>query len=101
MSIHKALKSRATALVILVAIVCFIRQVLRNINSSSKHQTSLTTAGMAWISSGSTNKALVSNLVTNKLITSDRVKNAMLGVRRPPYFCDQYIHSWSITSCDR
>ncbi|KAL8825058.1 MAG: hypothetical protein Q9191_004645 [Dirinaria sp. TL-2023a] len=40
---------------------------------------------MAWISSGSSNKALIANLASNKLITSERVKTAMLGVDRAHY----------------
>ena len=36
---------------------------------------------MAWMSTGSTNAALIKNLASNGLITSERVKNAMLAVR--------------------
>ncbi|KAI1742806.1 protein-L-isoaspartate O-methyltransferase [Xylaria scruposa] len=40
---------------------------------------------MAWRSSGSTNKALVENLVRNKMITTDAVKAAFLSVDRAHY----------------
>ncbi|KAI8946157.1 protein-L-isoaspartate O-methyltransferase-domain-containing protein [Xylaria longipes] len=40
---------------------------------------------MAWRSSGSSNKALVENLVRNKMITSDAVKAAFLSVDRAHY----------------
>lgn len=39
-------------------------------------------AAMAWMSSGSSNAALVANLANHKLINSDRVRNAMLSVRQ-------------------
>lgn len=39
---------------------------------------------MAWMSSGSTNAALIKNLTSNGVITSERVKNAMLAVRPQP-----------------
>lgn len=35
---------------------------------------------MAWMSTGSTNAALIKNLTSNGLITSERVKNAMSAV---------------------
>ncbi|KAI4141062.1 MAG: hypothetical protein LQ341_003622 [Variospora aurantia] len=37
---------------------------------------------MAWLSSGSSNAALIGNLKNHGLITSERVASAMLGVRR-------------------
>ena len=37
---------------------------------------------MAWMSSGSSNAALIANLVNHKIITSDKVRNAMLSVRQ-------------------
>ena len=40
---------------------------------------------MAWMSSGSSNAALIKNLASNGLITSERVKNAMLSVRPPAF----------------
>ncbi|KAI0206562.1 protein-L-isoaspartate O-methyltransferase-domain-containing protein [Astrocystis sublimbata] len=40
---------------------------------------------MAWRSSGSSNKALVENLVRNRMITSDAVKSAFLAVDRAHY----------------
>lgn len=40
---------------------------------------------MAWMSTGSTNAALIKNLASNGLITSERVKNAMLAVDRAHY----------------
>lgn len=42
--------------------------------------TSNQTKTMAWMSTGSTNAALIKNLTSNGLITSERVKNAMLAV---------------------
>ena len=39
-----------------------------------------TPKAMAWMSTGSTNAALIKNLTSNGLITSERVKNAMLAV---------------------
>ncbi|KAI4168032.1 MAG: hypothetical protein LQ343_006739 [Gyalolechia ehrenbergii] len=40
---------------------------------------------MAWLSSGSSNAALIANLKTHGLITSERVANAMLAVDRAHY----------------
>ncbi|KAL2058453.1 hypothetical protein ABVK25_001181 [Lepraria finkii] len=40
---------------------------------------------MAWMSSGSSNAALIKNLASNGLITSERVKNAMLSVDRAQF----------------
>ncbi|KAL8851101.1 MAG: hypothetical protein Q9221_003997 [Calogaya cf. arnoldii] len=40
---------------------------------------------MAWLSSGSSNAALINNLKSHGLITSDRVAQAMLGVDRAHY----------------
>ncbi len=39
---------------------------------------------MAWMSTGSSNAALIKNLASNGLITSERVKTAMLAVRPAP-----------------
>ena len=43
---------------------------------------------MAWMSSGSSNAALVANLTSHRVITSDRVRNAMMNVRQR--FLDPY-----------
>ncbi|KAF6241118.1 hypothetical protein HO173_000912 [Letharia columbiana] len=40
---------------------------------------------MAWMSTGSTNAALIKNLTSNGLIKSERVRNAMLAVDRAHY----------------
>ena len=76
---RRNIAGRAIILLVFVLTVYSTTQVCGYLDYCPAHR-SLRTAKMAWISSGSSNKALISNLVGNKLITSDRVKNAMLGV---------------------